>query len=150
MPPKYTLEKIKFGTGAPTFEKVLELYEGGKVTKFREELNGYFAVVAGTHEYNVYVEKSHYDRGDCDCYLGQHETLCKHMVAVAIYAAMGGKELSNEDKQTIAKLFLKLNADYYAGLSSAVMFRTVGDYLRYALSKITFLKPIYILPIKSF
>ena len=34
-----------------------------------------------------------------------------------------------------AKLFLKLNTDYYAGLPSAVMFRTVGDYLRYALSK---------------
>lgn len=34
-----------------------------------------------------------------------------------------------------AELFLKLNTDYYAGLPSAVMFRTVGDYLRYALSK---------------
>jgi hypothetical protein len=34
-----------------------------------------------------------------------------------------------------AKLFLKLNTTYYAGLPSAVMFRTVGDYLRYALSQ---------------
>lgn len=34
-----------------------------------------------------------------------------------------------------AKLFLKLNTDYYASLKSAVMFRTVGDYLRYAISK---------------
>lgn len=101
MPPKYTLDKIKFGTDAPTFEKAVALYESGKVTKFKEELNGYFAVVIGTQSYNVYVEKNHYDRGDCDCYLGQNETLCKHMVAVAIYTVMGGKNLSNEDKQII-------------------------------------------------
>ncbi|MEK7635383.1 MAG: HD domain-containing protein [Patescibacteria group bacterium] len=34
-----------------------------------------------------------------------------------------------------AELFLKLNTDYYAGLTSAVMFCAVGDCLRYALSK---------------
>lgn len=34
-----------------------------------------------------------------------------------------------------ADLFLKLNTKYYAGLPSAVMFRTVGDYLKYALAK---------------
>jgi len=101
MLPKYTLDKIKFGTDAPIFEKAVALYENGKVTQFKEELNGFFAVVLGTHPYNVYVEKSHYDRGDCDCYLGQNETLCKHMVAVAIYAVMDGKKLSNVDKQTI-------------------------------------------------
>ncbi|MFH1029824.1 MAG: HD domain-containing protein [bacterium] len=40
-----------------------------------------------------------------------------------------------ESAEKYAKLFLKLNTDYYAGLPSAVMFRTVGDYLCYALSK---------------
>ncbi len=40
-----------------------------------------------------------------------------------------------ESAEKYAKLFLKLNTDYYVGLPSAVMFRTVGDYLRYALSK---------------
>ncbi|MFA4871814.1 MAG: HD domain-containing protein [Patescibacteria group bacterium] len=40
-----------------------------------------------------------------------------------------------ESAKKYAELFLKLNTDYYAGLPSAVMFRTVGDYLRYALSK---------------
>ncbi|OGZ37561.1 MAG: hypothetical protein A3E90_00300 [Candidatus Portnoybacteria bacterium RIFCSPHIGHO2_12_FULL_40_11] len=34
-----------------------------------------------------------------------------------------------------AELFLKLNTDYYAGPASAIMFRTVGDCLRYALQK---------------
>lgn len=40
-----------------------------------------------------------------------------------------------ESAEKYAELFLKLNTNYYAGLPSAVMFRTVGDYLRYALSK---------------
>jgi hypothetical protein len=40
-----------------------------------------------------------------------------------------------ESAEKYAKLFLRLNTDYYAGLPSAVMLRTVGDYLRYALSK---------------
>ncbi len=40
-----------------------------------------------------------------------------------------------ESAEKYAKLFLKLNTDYYASLPSAIMFRTVGDYLRYALSK---------------
>ena len=40
-----------------------------------------------------------------------------------------------ESARKYAKLFLKLNTDYYAGLPSAVTGRTVGDYLRYALLK---------------
>ncbi len=45
-----------------------------------------------------------------------------------------------ESAEKYAELFLKLNTDYYSVLSSAVMFRTVGDYLRYALSKKYILK----------
>ena len=40
-----------------------------------------------------------------------------------------------ESAKKYAELFLKLNTNYYAGLPSAVMFLTVGDYLRYALLK---------------
>ena len=40
-----------------------------------------------------------------------------------------------ESAEKYAELFLKINTNYYAGLPSAVMFRTVGDYLRYALLK---------------
>ncbi len=39
-----------------------------------------------------------------------------------------------ESAEKYAELFLKLNIDYYSGLPSAQMFRTVGDYLRHALS----------------
>ncbi len=40
-----------------------------------------------------------------------------------------------EGAKKYAELFFKLNTDYYAGLPSATMFRTVGDCLRYSLQK---------------
>jgi len=104
MRPKYDLDKIKFATDAPTFEKAVELYDKGKVTQFKEELNGFFATVLGTKPYKVYVDNRHYDQGDCECYLGQNDTLCKHMVAVAIHAVMGGKKLSEEDKRLVSQV----------------------------------------------
>ncbi|HCP09035.1 MAG TPA: hypothetical protein DIT25_04550 [Candidatus Moranbacteria bacterium] len=101
MKPIYNLDKIKFATDGPTFEKAVGLYEKGKVMRFKEELNGFLATVSGTKPYSVYVDRRQYDQGDCDCYLGQNNTLCKHMVAVAIYAAMDGKPLANEDRELI-------------------------------------------------
>ena len=102
MQPTYNLDKIKFATDEPTFERAVGLYEDGKITQFKKELNGFFATVLGTKPYKVYVDNRHYDQGDCECYLGQNNTLCKHMVAVAIYAVMKGKPLSREDKEPIS------------------------------------------------
>ena len=99
MQPIYDLDKIKFGTGEPTYGRAIGLYENGKVTKFKKDFRGYSAIVQGTHYYQVYVSSRYYDRGSCNCYLGQEETLCKHMVAVAIYAVQDGQELSDKDKE---------------------------------------------------
>lgn len=101
MQPTYDLDKIKFATDEPTFEKAVGLYESGKVTQFEEGIGAYSATVLGTKPYRVSVEARRYDFGHCECYLGQNDTLCKHMVAVAIYAVTGGKPLSNEDKQLV-------------------------------------------------
>lgn len=40
-----------------------------------------------------------------------------------------------ESAKKYVKLFLKHNANYYTGMPSAVMFKTVGDYLKHALSE---------------
>lgn len=40
-----------------------------------------------------------------------------------------------ESAKKYAELFLYLNVNYWAGLPSALMFQTVGDYLKYSLSK---------------
>lgn len=99
MLPDYDLEKIKFATDGLTFEKAVDLYEERKVTQFKEVIRAYSAVVLGTKPYRVSVEARRYDYGHCECYLGQNDTLCKHMVALAIYAVMRGEPLTDEDKK---------------------------------------------------
>jgi uncharacterized protein len=42
---------------------------------------------------------------------------------------------SVDSARDFAKLFFHLNSKYFSGLTSAVMFRTVGDYIGYALEK---------------
>lgn len=101
-PPQYDLDKIKFATDEPTFERAVALYESGKVVYFEEDPGGYSAIVLGAHPYHVSVSNRYYNRGDCECYLGQNDTLCKHMVAVSIYAVMDGKKLSKENKELVS------------------------------------------------
>lgn len=97
MKPSFDLDKIKYSTDKPTWEKAVGLVKKGKVTKFEELADGFGATVLGTSPYRVIVSAKHFDRGDCECYLGQKEILCKHMVAVAIYAVKNGQELSESD-----------------------------------------------------
>ena len=99
MTPVYDLNKIKFATDQATFQRAVSLYESGKVTEV-EALGGYYsAVVLGTEPYRVSVSVRNYKQGHCTCYLGQKDTLCKHMVALALYAVMDGKPLNDKDKQ---------------------------------------------------
>ncbi|MBZ1356501.1 MAG: hypothetical protein KY054_01870 [Candidatus Nealsonbacteria bacterium] len=101
---QYDLKKIKFGTDKATFERGVDLYQGGKVTKFQKGGRVFSAVVLGTKQYDVFVSERNYDRGECNCYLGQKEILCKHMIAVAIYAVMDGKQLTEEDQKVTDEL----------------------------------------------
>jgi len=101
MTPSYGLDRIKFGTDRATFERAVNLYEKDKITNFKDEYAGFSAIVLGSHPYHVFVSNSHYEEGDCDCYLGQNNTLCKHMVALAIRAVTGNKQLSTSDKEFI-------------------------------------------------
>ena len=100
-PLDFTLDKIKFATDSPTLEKAIKLYEDGKVTQVEEGIRSYTAVVIGTKPYRVSVEARRYDYGHCTCYLGQKGTLCKHMVAFAIYVVKDGKPLTDSDKKIV-------------------------------------------------
>ncbi len=97
----YNLKKIKFGTDDATFERGVDLYERGKVTKFQKDGKGFSAIVLGTKPYSVFVLEKDCDRGECDCYLGQSNILCKHMIALAIYAVMNGEKLTEDDKEPV-------------------------------------------------
>ena len=101
MIPSFDLDKIKFGTDKATFERAVDLYENSRVTNFKDKYAGFSAIVKGGHPYHVFVSNSHYDQGDCDCYLGQNDMLCKHMVALAIRAVKDGEQLTNLEKEVI-------------------------------------------------
>jgi hypothetical protein len=100
-PPDYNLDKIKFATDGPTFERAVSLYEDGKVTRVEEGIRSYTSVVFGTKPYKVSVEARRYDYGHCTCYLGANGTLCKHMVALAIYVVQVGRPLTDQDKKLV-------------------------------------------------
>lgn len=107
MRPKYDLDKIKFATDGPTFEKAVGIYESGGVKNFEDNgISDFLAKVKGSggNFYDAFVSARRYDEGDCTCYLGQNDTLCKHMVAVAIYAIKEGKPLTDEDKRQVSQV----------------------------------------------
>ena len=99
MTPTYDLNKIKFATDEATFKRAVDLYENGKVTKVEERFDAFTALVLGTKPYQVSVSARRYKDGSCSCYLGQKGMLCKHMVALALYAVAEGKPLSDDDKR---------------------------------------------------
>jgi len=98
MQPKYDLNKIKFSVDEKTFKKAVDLYETGKVINFKNNLRDCSATVKGTSPYFVSVSDTDIYRGNCDCYVAQNkDELCKHMVAVAIYALLQGKKMSEKE-----------------------------------------------------
>ncbi|MCX6810851.1 MAG: hypothetical protein NTY30_03960 [Candidatus Berkelbacteria bacterium] len=99
MKPQYDLEKIKLGIDEGTWKRAVALYESNAVENFRVQFGDFFAKVIGGEPYNVFVSSKVYDEGNCNCYLGRSEILCKHMVAVAIYAVKGGRKLTKEEKE---------------------------------------------------
>lgn len=103
MVPKYNLEKIKYGIDESTFQKAINLYETGKVTEFEDNGFTFVSTVLGSRPYRVSVSIQNYDSGTCECYLGQNDTLCKHIVATAIYGILRGKKMNPEDKIQITK-----------------------------------------------
>src|SRR3989338_5667953 len=98
MPPTYDLNKIKFSTDTATYQRAVDLYESGKVTEVKETFGDFSAVVLGTKPYRVSVSGRRYKDSHCTCYLGEQGTLCKHTVALALYAVRNGQPLSKDDK----------------------------------------------------
>ncbi|MBU2540925.1 MAG: SWIM zinc finger domain-containing protein [Candidatus Omnitrophica bacterium] len=69
------------------------------MTEVEEALGDWTAIVLGIKPYRVSVSGRNYKHSHCTCYVGEKGTLCKHMVALAIHAVMGGKPLDDKDKE---------------------------------------------------
>lgn len=99
--PRYDLNKIIYSTSEDTYKKASALYSSGKVKSFSEHWNGFTAIVIGTHNYNVNISAKSLNQGSCDCYMGNHDYICKHMVALAIYVVLRGEPIpENTTKET--------------------------------------------------
>ena len=84
--PLFTLFDIQMGVGDDEFKKGKKLFDGGKFNHLKRDFRGFNAIVSGTHDYVVFVSANDFDRGGCNCYVGEKDTLCKHMIALAIAA----------------------------------------------------------------
>jgi len=82
--PTFTLFDIQMGVGDKEFKKGKKLFDGDKVNYLKSDFRGFNAIVSGTHDYVVFVSANDFDRGNCNCYVGQKDILCKHMIALAI------------------------------------------------------------------
>lgn len=134
MIPKYDLEKIKFATDSPTFDKAVDLYDKERITQFKNQFNGYSAIVLGGSPYQVFVSNHDFDAGSCSCYLGVNDTLCKHMVAVAIYAVKSGKTLTNKDR-------LQHNRLIFTGLKGNLTEREIAEHNKNVINALRYIKP---------
>ena len=84
--PEYTIKDLQLSLDDNEFAKGLALYNKKAVKNVKADGIGFSAVVQGTNPYRVYVHATDYERGSCNCYLGEKDILCKHMIAVAITA----------------------------------------------------------------
>ena len=131
--PNYDLDKMKFSLDEATWQRAVTLYEKHKVTQFALDTYGFSAVVLGSQAYRVRVSARHFDQGDCECYLGQNDELCKHMAAVAIYALLGGRSLSEEEKRQKSGMFFsgktgELNESWL--LDARIAIKTALKYIK--------------------
>lgn len=99
--PGFNLEDIKFKINKKTFIKAVGLYEQKKITKIKKGFHYYQAEVLGTYPYQVYVDIFDFTKGSCNCYLGERDILCKHMIALAIYIIKKGENLTKNEKEFI-------------------------------------------------
>ena len=82
--PHFSVFNIQISVDEQEFNKGYKLFNDGKVKKITADFDGFHAIVSGTHDYSVSVNISDFERGVCNCYLGQKNILCKHMIALAI------------------------------------------------------------------
>jgi len=93
----YTLDDIKYGTDQATFNRAVKLYQSGKVQQVVDTGFTYTAIVQGTSPYKLILYPQKFADGQCNCYIGQQDELCKHLVALSIHLVKQGQPLTDQD-----------------------------------------------------
>ncbi len=84
LPPKFRYDDIQYSVDGALFKRAIELYKHEKVDRVVEHKRGYDAVVEGSELYRVSVSRANVTVAYCDCYMGQNDELCKHVIALAL------------------------------------------------------------------
>lgn len=100
--PKFIIEDVQYAENPTVFERALDLYQSGKVGNIAERLHGYSTTVQGSHPYIVNVSMRRVDEGDCTCYMGQHDKLCKHVLALALAVLHASGKIDKAVSETTA------------------------------------------------
>lgn len=84
--PKFTLPDVKYADSAALYARAEKLFKGGCVGTISDIGlgQGYQATVSGSQPYAVWLSNRRVDEGDCTCYMGQNDELCKHILALAL------------------------------------------------------------------
>lgn len=105
--PNFTLRDLKYAVDEGVFKRAEDLFNKNKVQNIKEDSRGYDAIVQGTSSYHVSISVKHVDRGYCDCYMGQQDFLCKHMVALGLAILHSSGEVEETEKEEYSPTDLK-------------------------------------------
>lgn len=84
--PKFSIDDVKFSASESIYKRAQDLFSSGKIVDYLAHRTGYSAVVKGGDDYSVTLSATRIDYGNCTCYMGQNDELCKHILALALYA----------------------------------------------------------------
>lgn len=122
----YTLDDIKYGTDEATFQRAVKLYQTHKVQNVVDTGFTYTATVQGTSNYHLIADPQKFTCGQCNCYIGQQDELCKHLVALSIHLVKQGQSLTDQDLEI-----------YYHPVCSGSLGVLTSDELSHAKKQIT-------------
>ncbi len=117
--PKFTYEDICYSTDEAMFKRAVELFKRKKVRDVIEHSRGYDGVVEGSDNYRVSVSSKNITTAYCDCYMGQNNEICKHVLALGLSVLYQIGAIDKDAKQlnkTIISDFKSLDLELKRGL----------------------------------
>ncbi len=111
--PHFTLDDVRYADDRAMFERAWKLFQDDRVGEVSDigSGQGYRTAVWGSKPYSVSLSARSVDQGDCDCYMGRNDMLCKHILALALKVLeQTGGLVEEEPPQTLPEAKLMVNA----------------------------------------
>lgn len=129
----FDINKIKFSVDEKTFARGLKLYESGAVSNFDDVGAFVTAYVQGTERYAVSVSKKSFKRAGCNCYVGQRDNICKHVVALGLYAVYGGGKIAESEADVVEYAVCNSVVRELSDVEIAELKKSITDAVKYIM-----------------